>query len=124
LSGWAFGQQTWRPFESGYLRIEPGGLQIPLAYGLERADVVTALRLPRFSAVGYAVTFSSDVLQQGDNVLSLEFTSKHGDRVVVTPTAAVPGRGGSPERRPRCRITGDSFNRRSGDPVYTSGVTR
>lgn len=88
MSGWAFDQQTWRPFESGYLRIAPSGTGIPLAYGLERADVVAVYHLRRGAAPGYAVTFSSDVLGPGDNTLTLEFIARGGDRVVSTPTVA------------------------------------
>ena len=88
MSGWAFDQQTWRPFDSGNLRIEPSGTRIPLAYGLERADVVAANRLPRGAATGYAISFSSDVLQAGENRVSLELIARGGDRVVSTPTVA------------------------------------
>ena len=88
LSGWAFDQQTWRPFDSGYLRIEPAGTEIPLAYGLGRADVLAAYRLPRGAATGYAIAFSSDVLQPGENRLALELIARGGDRVVSTPTVA------------------------------------
>lgn len=89
LSGWAFDQQTWRPFEAGYLRIDPSGTQIPLAYGLERPDVVAAQHLRRGDAPGYAISFSSDVLQPGENRLTLELMARGGDRVVRTPTLAV-----------------------------------
>jgi hypothetical protein len=89
MSGWAFDQQTWRAFDSGYLRIEPSGMRIPLAYGLERADVVAVHHLRRGGAPGYAVTFSSDVLRPGENTLSLELIARGDDRFVVTPTVAV-----------------------------------
>lgn len=87
LSGWAFERRTRRPFASGFLRMSPSGLLLPLAYGLERGDVVSALHLRRGAAPGFAATFSSDALAPGENALRLEFIAAD-DRVFVTPTVA------------------------------------
>lgn len=87
LSGWAFDRRTGRPFASGFLRISPGGILLPLAYGLERRDVVAAYHLRRGAAPGFAATFSSDALAPGENALRLEFIGGD-DRVFVTPIVA------------------------------------
>jgi hypothetical protein len=84
LSGWAFDRRTGRPFVSGFLRISPAGLLLPLAYGLDRVDVAAAYRLQRGAASGFAATFSSDALAPGENAVRLEFISGD-DRLFVTP---------------------------------------
>ena len=89
VSGWAFDQRAWRPFASGYLRIDPVRTRIPIAYGLARPDVADAYHLGRHATAGYAVTFSSDVLAPGENTVRLEFIAAEGDRVVTTPPLAI-----------------------------------
>jgi hypothetical protein len=85
LTGWAFDQQAWRPFECGYVRIEPSGVRIPLAYGLNRPDVRQAHTLRVGSAPGYTVIFSAAQLTPGENVLTLELVARGGRRVVTVP---------------------------------------
>jgi hypothetical protein len=88
MSGWAFDQQTWKAFGDGYARIAPANTLVPLAYGLNRPDVVPALRLRRGTAAGFSVTFSSNLLEPGENTVTFEFIAATGDRVVRTPVAA------------------------------------
>lgn len=85
VEGWAFDQQTWRPFACGYVRIDPSGVRIPLAYGLDRPGVRTHYKLPRGSATGYTVIFSAAQLTPGENVLSLELVARGGTRLVTVP---------------------------------------
>jgi len=89
ISGWAFDERTSRPFASGYVRIDPTGTRIPIAYGLARPDVAASYRLRYRVNVGYAVTFSSDVLAPGANTVTLELIAAEGDRVVTTPPLAI-----------------------------------
>ena len=89
IAGWAFDERTWRPFASGYLRIDPAGTRIPIAYGLARPDVAASHRLRRRVNVGYAVTFSSDALVAGENAVRMEWIAADGDRVVTTPPLAI-----------------------------------
>lgn len=89
LAGWAFDQHTWRPFASGFVRIEPGGMRIPIAYGLHRPDVVSVKQIRRPASPGFVVIFSSDVLARGENQLTLEFVAAGADRMVATPVIAV-----------------------------------
>ena len=89
IAGWAFDERTWRPFASGYLRIDPAGTRIPIAYGLARPDVAASYRLRRRVNVGYAVTFSSDALAPGENTVRMELIAAEGIRVVTTPPLAI-----------------------------------
>jgi hypothetical protein len=88
IAGWAFDRHSRKPFRLGFARFEPAGLTLPVAYGLMRPDVARVHRLPN-ADTGFGAVFSTDVLREGSNTVTLQFITEDPPRSTMTRVVAV-----------------------------------
>jgi hypothetical protein len=77
IAGWALDFEANDVASAVFIDIN-GEMNIPTVYGIERADVAQAYNNPNFKNSGYFAIFSSSILDEGENTISLKIVSKDG----------------------------------------------
>ena len=74
IAGWAVDLKTNNVASAVFIVIN-GETDIPTVYGTERLDVAQAYNNPNFRNSGYYAIFSSSILDEGENIISLKIVS-------------------------------------------------
>ena len=77
IAGWAVDSKA-NDVASAVFIVINGEMNIPTVYGIERVDIAQAYNNPNFKNSGYFAIFSSSILDEGENTISLKIVSKDG----------------------------------------------